>query len=59
MFDDPEVKAQAQEMEGLLVVESDQPIVAVSVRQTDDPNKEFPQEVPHLTTFPVMPGAPH
>jgi hypothetical protein len=58
MFDDPMVKAQAQEMEGILVVESDQALVAVTVRQNDDPKKEFPQEVPILTTFPVMPGAP-
>jgi hypothetical protein len=58
MFDDPEVKARAREMEGILVVESDQPLVAVTVRQNDDPDKEFPQEVPILTTFPVMPGAP-
>jgi hypothetical protein len=58
MFEDPTVKAQAQEMEGILVIESDQPIVAVTVRQNDDPMKEFPQEVPILTTFPVMPGAP-
>jgi hypothetical protein len=58
MFDDPDVKAQAQEMEGILVIESEQPLVAVTVRQNDDPEKEFPQEVPILTTFPVMPGAP-
>jgi hypothetical protein len=58
MFDDPEVKAQAQEMEGILVVRSDQPLVAVTVRQNDHPHREFPQEVPILTTFPVMPGAP-
>ena len=54
MFHDPEVKAQAQEMEGILFVESDQPLVAVTVRQNDDPAKEFPQEVPVLTTFPVI-----
>jgi hypothetical protein len=58
MFDEPTVKAQAQEMEGILVVESDQPLVAVTVRQNDDPQKGFPQEVPFLTTFPVIPGAP-
>jgi hypothetical protein len=58
MFEDPAVKAQAREMEGMLVIESDQPIVAVTVRQNDDPMKEFPQEVPVLTTFPVVSGAP-
>jgi hypothetical protein len=58
MFDDLAVKVQAQEMEGILVVKSDQPLVAVTVRQNDDPIREFPQEVPILTTFPVIPGAP-
>jgi hypothetical protein len=58
LFDDPEVKAQAREMEGILAVESDQPLVAVTVRQNDAPGKEFPQEVPILTTFPVIPGTP-
>jgi hypothetical protein len=45
-------------MEGILVVESDQPLAAVTVRQNDDPVREFPFEVPILTTFPVIPGAP-
>ena len=58
MFDEPAVKAQAQEMEGILVIESDQPLVAVTVRQNDDPMKEFPEEVPVLTTFPVLSEAP-
>jgi hypothetical protein len=58
MFDDPAVKTQAREMEGILVIESDQPLVAVTMRQNDDPAQEFPQEVPILTTFPVMPGLP-
>jgi hypothetical protein len=57
MFDDPPVKAQAQEMEGILVVESDQPLVAVTVRQ-NNPVKEFPLGVPMMTTFPVIPGTP-
>ena len=58
MFDDPEVKAQAQDLEGILAIESDHPLVAVTVRQNDDPAKEFPQEVPILTTFPVITAAP-
>jgi hypothetical protein len=58
MFDDPAVKAQARNMEGILVVKSDQPLFAVTVRQNDDPQKGFPQEVPFLTAFPVIPGAP-
>jgi hypothetical protein len=56
MFDDLGVMYKAREMEGILVVESDQPLVAVTVRQNDDPAKDFPQEVPILTTFPVMPS---
>lgn len=59
MCDDPAVKTQAQEMEGILVVESDQPLVAVTVRQNDDPGKKFPNDVPILTAFPVITGAPH
>lgn len=31
---------------------------AVTLRQKDDPQKEFPQEVPTLTTFPVIAGPP-
>jgi hypothetical protein len=58
LFEDPAVKVQAKEMEGILVVESDRPVVAVTLRQNDDPATEFPAEVPMLTTFPVMPGAP-
>ncbi len=58
LFDDAGVKAQAQEMQGMLVVHSDQPLSAVTLRQNDDPQKAFPQEVPTLTTFPVIAGAP-
>jgi len=58
MFEDQDTINQALEMQGILVFESDQPLVAVTVRQTDHPDKEFPQEVPILTTFPVIPGAP-
>jgi hypothetical protein len=57
IFEDPSVKARSQEMEGILVIESDQPLAAVTVRQNDDPAKSFPEEVPILTTFPVIPGA--
>jgi hypothetical protein len=56
LFDDADVKARASEMQGILEVESSQPLVAVTVRQNDDPAREFPEEVPFLTTFPVIPG---
>ncbi len=47
---------QATEMEGTVTVESDAPVAAVTLRQNDDPAVSFPQEVPTLATFPVVPG---
>jgi hypothetical protein len=47
---------QAEEMEGVLTVESSQPLAAVTVRQINRPELAFPAEVPTLTTFPVIPG---
>ena len=44
------------DFEGSLTVESDQPIVGVTLRQNDDPTRSFPEDVPALTTFPVIPG---
>jgi hypothetical protein len=49
---------QAQEMEGVVTVESTQPLAAVTVRQINDVDLVFPAEVPTLTTFPVIPGVP-
>ena len=46
----------SEDLQGSLTVESDQPIVAVTLRQTDKPGVEFPDEVPTLTTFPVLAG---
>jgi photosystem II stability/assembly factor-like uncharacterized protein len=51
----PELKEQASEMEGMVVVTSDQPVAAVTLRQNDDPTKQFPAKVPTLTAFPVVP----
>lgn len=48
--------AGVDEMVGSLAVSSDQPLAAITLRQTDDPNLAFPDEVPALTTFPVIPG---
>lgn len=49
---------EANEMQGTLVVESSQaPLAAVTLRQNDIPGVDFPNEVPTLTTFPVVPGA--
>jgi photosystem II stability/assembly factor-like uncharacterized protein len=51
----PELKEQASEMEGMVMVISDQPVAAVTLRQNDDPTKQFPAKVPTLTAFPVVP----
>ncbi len=48
---------QARQMQGTVVVESDRPIAAVTLRQNDDPARPYPQSVPALTAFPVVPGA--
>ena len=42
----------------MLTVHSSEPLAAVALRQRDDPYREFPDDVPTLTTFPVAPGAP-
>jgi hypothetical protein len=57
LFEETEIKSKAQEMEGVLVVSSDQPIVAVTLRLNDTPGVEYPDEVPMLTTFPVISGS--
>jgi hypothetical protein len=48
---------QARQMQGTVVVESDRPIAAVTLRQNDDPARPYPKGVPALTAFPVVPGA--
>ena len=56
LFDDDQVVSEAQELKGLLTVESTRPLVAVTLRQRDDAMLEFPDEVPLVTSFPVIPG---
>ncbi len=58
LFDDEQVVSKAQEMKGLLTVESTRPLVAVTLRQKDAAGLEFPDEVPLVTAFPVVPGVP-
>lgn len=48
--------ATAVEMEGVVTVSATQALAAVTLRQNDEPGREFPQEVPTLTAFPVIPG---
>ncbi len=57
-FADPQIRAMAMEMQGILTVDSSQPLAAVTLRQTDSLDREYPDEVPFLTTFPVIPGRP-
>ena len=51
----PDVE-QVAEMQGVLTVESLDPIALVTLRQNDAPGVEFPQEVPTLAAFPVLEG---
>ena len=44
------------EMLGSITLESDQPIGAVTLLQDDDPALLFPEDVPILTTFPLIEG---
>ncbi len=48
--DQPEIAAQAQEMEGVVLVDSRHPLAAITLRLINDP------ENPTLTTFPVVEG---
>ena len=48
--DQPEIAAQAQEMEGVVLVDSRDPLAAMTLRLIDDPGN------PTLTTFPVVEG---
>jgi immune inhibitor A len=40
----------------IVTVESSQPLAAVTLRQHDDPEKVFPEDITIATTFPVVPG---
>lgn len=44
----------ADDFQGTLSVESDQPLAAVTLRQDVDFSQEFPEKVPLLTAFPVI-----
>ena len=52
----PQLVQQAQESQGIVTVESDQPLAAVTLRQDGDPARDFPLTVPTLTAFPVALG---
>ena len=43
---------------GTIMVESDQPLAALTLRQHDDLSSGFPQDVYLVTTFPVIPVLP-
>ncbi len=40
----------------MVTVASDIPLAALTLRQNDNPSLGFPQDVPTLTTFPVISG---
>ncbi len=42
--------------EGIMTVQSDQPLAAVTLRQRDDPTVSFPEDIYLITVFPVVPG---
>jgi photosystem II stability/assembly factor-like uncharacterized protein len=50
----PEVRQKALEMRGMVAVESPVPLAALTLRQRDRVDKEFPEEVATLTPFPVI-----
>jgi len=54
----PETAQTAREMLGVLSVASNEPVAVVTLRLRDDPALKFPEDVPNLTTFPVIPGRP-
>ena len=47
---------QAEEMRGILTVESSDPVALTTLRQSDRPGVEFPDEIPTLAAFPVLGG---
>ena len=51
-----EVLEQLRETEGVVTVGMDRPGAAVTLRQNDDGAVDFPDEVPTLVAFPVIPG---
>jgi len=51
----PEIKAQGI-TRGVVTLESDQPIAAVTLRQTDSSSTSYPAEVPTMCAFPVIPS---
>ena len=54
--ENPDLATQLRAMEGVVTVESDQPLAAVTLRQNDDPLLGLPEDVPTLAVFPVIPG---
>ncbi len=53
----PEIIAAGAER-GVMTVHSDRGLAAMTLRQRDDPSESFPDDIPLITAFPVMPGRP-
>ncbi len=51
-----DVLEQLQETEGVVTVALDRPGTAVTLRQNDDGQVDFPDEIQTLVAFPVIPG---
>lgn len=51
-----ELVTQLQEIEAVVTVGASAPVAALTLRQNDDLTVPFPDEVPILTAFPVIPG---
>jgi hypothetical protein len=56
LIENPELARQAEEMLGTVTFESNRPVAALTLRQNDGPARDFQNEVPVFTTFPVVPG---
>jgi hypothetical protein len=57
LIENPELAKRAEEMLGVVTFESNRPVAALTLRQNDGPARDFQNEVPVFTTFPVVPGA--
>jgi hypothetical protein len=51
-----ELVAQLRELEAVVTVACEVPVAALTLRQNDDGAVTYPDEVPILTAFPVIPG---
>ncbi|HSR50405.1 MAG TPA: PQQ-dependent sugar dehydrogenase [Acidobacteriota bacterium] len=53
---DQSMPSPAPDLQGLLVIRSDRPLAVLGLRQTDQPDSEFPDDVATLAPIPVAEG---